>query len=75
MRNMLRNGTLALALMCSAAFVANPSFAVEPDTEPPARPELVAPQADLPDFQLEWACCDDQTAADGHAPDVAVVDD
>ena len=74
MRNMLRNGAFALALMGSAAFLANPSFAVEPDTDSPAGPELVAP-ADLPDFQLDWACCDDQTANDGDAQDVIVVED
>ena len=73
MRNMLRNGTLALALVGSAAFLANPSFAV--DTEPPAGPELVAPHADLPDFQLDWACCDDQTVNDRDAPNVIVVED
>jgi hypothetical protein len=74
MRNMLRNGALALALMGSA-FLANPSFAVEADTDPPVEPELVSPDADLPDFQLDWACCDDQTAIDGDVPDVAVVED
>jgi hypothetical protein len=75
MRNMLRNDTLALALIGSAAFLANPSFGVEPDTDPPAGPELVAPHADLPDFQLDWACCDDQTANDVDTPDVVVLDD
>ena len=75
MRDMLQNGTLALALMGSAAFLANPSFAVEPDTDPPDGPELVAPYGDLPDFQLDWACCDDQTVNDGDAPDVVVVED
>ena len=47
MRNMLRNGALALALMGSTAFLANPSFALEPDPDPPDGPE--------PDFQLDWA--------------------
>jgi hypothetical protein len=74
MRNMLRNGTFALALMGSAAFLANPSFAVEPDTD--QREELQAQaRQEIPDFQLEWACCDDQTANNVHAPDVVVVDD
>ena len=72
MRNMLRNGALALALMGSTAFLANPSFALDPDPNPPDGPELVAPPADLPDFQLEWACCDDQTANDRDAPDIVV---
>ena len=74
MINMLRNGTLALALMGSAAFLANPSFAVEFDTNRPAGPE-VAPHADLQNFQLDWVCCDDQTVNDGGAPDVVVVED
>ena len=67
MRNMLRNGALALALMGSTAFLANPSFALEPDPDPPDGPE--------PDFQLDWACCDDQTANDRDAPDIVVVED
>jgi hypothetical protein len=75
MRNMLRNATLALALLGSAAFLAYSSFAVEPDTDPPDGPELVAPLADLPDFQLDWACCDDQTANNSDAPHVVVVED
>ena len=75
MRNMLRNGALALALMGSTAFLANPSFALEPAPDPPDGPELVAPPADLPDFQLDWACCDDQTANDRDAPDIVVVED
>ena len=70
----LRNGTVALAVMCSAAFLASQSSAVEPEIDPPAKHELVAPHADLPDFQLEWACCDDRTAAEGEAADVAVVE-
>jgi hypothetical protein len=72
MRNMLRNATLALALVGSAAFLANPSFAVVPDTDPPVGPET---HAALPDFQLDWACCDDQTANNGDAPDAGVVEE
>jgi hypothetical protein len=60
MRNLLRNRAFALALG-GVAFLANPSFAVEPDTQPPAGPKLVAPHANVPDFQLDWACCDDVT--------------
>jgi hypothetical protein len=52
---------------------ANPSFALGPDPDPPDGPELVAPPADLPDFQLDWACCDDQTANDRDAPDIVVL--
>ena len=75
MRDMLQNGTLALALMGSAAFLANPSFALESDNDPPAGPEVVAPHGDLPNFQLDWVCCDDQTVNDRDAPDVIVVED
>jgi hypothetical protein len=54
----LRSSTLALALLGSAAFVATPSFAVEPDVDSPAGPELPAPRTDRPDFQQ-----DDQSGA------------
>ncbi len=46
------------ALLASALFLATPAFAVEPDTDLPAGPELPAPRADRPDFQR-----DDQTGA------------
>lgn len=58
MKTSLRTGTLALALLGSAAFLSAPSFAVEPDVDSPAGPELPAPRYDRPDFQL-----DDQTGA------------
>ena len=70
---------MALALLSSAAFLATPSFAVEPDVDSPAGPELPAPRTDRPDFQQ-----DDQTGAiiDPEAegaepvspPDVVIVD-
>ena len=72
-RNLLRNGTFALAMIGSAAFLVNPSFGAEPDSDSPVVPALVA--SDLPDFQLDWACCDDRTANDVDAPDVVVLDD
>jgi hypothetical protein len=43
MRMKLRNSTLALALLSSAPFLATPSFAVDPDVDSPAGPELPAP--------------------------------
>jgi hypothetical protein len=46
------------ALLASALFLATPAFAVEPDTDSPAGPELPAPRAESPDFQR-----DDQTGA------------
>ena len=58
MRMSLRSSTLALALLGSAAFLATPSFAVEPDVDSPAGPELPAPRTDRPDFQQ-----DDQSGA------------
>jgi hypothetical protein len=48
----------AAALLGSALLLAPPAFAVEPDTDSPAGPELPAPRADRPDFQR-----DDQTGA------------
>jgi hypothetical protein len=58
MSHSLRTTSLALALLGSAAFLATPTFAVEPDTDSPAGPELPAPRMDRPDFQR-----DDQTGA------------
>jgi hypothetical protein len=58
MRTSLRTSTLALALLGSAAFLTTPSFAVEPDVDSPAGPELPAPRTDRPDFQH-----DDQSGA------------
>lgn len=55
--SIMRNGSFALALVGSAALLATPSFAVEPDVDSPAGPELPAPR-DHPDFQP-----DDQTGA------------
>src|SRR4029453_6169542 len=48
----------AVALLLGAASIATPAFAVEPDVDSPAGPELPAPRYDRPDFQF-----DDQTGA------------
>jgi hypothetical protein len=53
MRISLRTGTLAFALLASAALLAPQSFAVEPDVDSPAGPELPAPRTDRPDFQQD----------------------
>ena len=53
----MRTVTLALALLTSAAFLPGYSFAIEPDVDSPAGPELAAPTA-RPDFQQ-----DDQAGA------------
>ena len=56
--NTSRDSALTLALFVSAALVATPLFALEPDIDLPAGPELPAPRYDRPDFQF-----DDQTGA------------
>jgi hypothetical protein len=77
----VKNGMLALAFIGSAAFLATPSFATEPDVDSPAGPELPAPRYDRPDFQY-----DDQTGAPrerdiegterlGEAPEVVIPND
>ena len=50
--NTVHNSTLTLALVASAALLASPSFALEPDTDSPAGPELPAPRYDRPNFLL-----------------------
>ena len=54
----IKKGALAVALLGSAAFLSTPSFAVEPDVDSPAGPELPAPRYARPDFQF-----DDQAGA------------
>jgi hypothetical protein len=56
--NTMRNMALALALVTCAAVPSTPTFAVEPDVDSPAGPELPAPRTDRPDFQQ-----DDQSGA------------
>lgn len=53
MRTALRMGMVTLALVGSAAFLPAPSFAVEPDVDSPAGPELPAPRINRPDFQQD----------------------
>jgi hypothetical protein len=48
----------ALTLVSGLSFLGTPSFAVEPDVDSPAGPELPAPRTDRPDFQQ-----DDQSGA------------
>ena len=59
-----RKSALALALLGSTAFFATPSFAVEPDVDSAAGPELPAPRI-RPDFQT-----DDQAGASKLVPQV-----
>jgi hypothetical protein len=77
----VKHGILGLALVSSAAFLATPAFAVEPDVDSPAGPELPAPRYDRPDFQY-----DDQAGAPrepdiegtdrlGAAPEIIIPDD
>jgi hypothetical protein len=80
----LAKSTAALALLGSALLLGTSAFAVEPDVDSPAGPELPAPRTDRPDFQR-----DDQTGAvidpreegadpsppaPAAAPDVVIID-
>jgi hypothetical protein len=51
-------GAVALVLFGSVVLLGTPTFAVEPDVDSPAGPELPAPRTDRPDFQQ-----DDQAGA------------
>ena len=64
--SILRKCALAIALLGNAAFLATPSFAVEPDVDSAAGPELPAPRT-VPDFQK-----DDQDGASKLVPQVEV---
>jgi hypothetical protein len=55
--SIIRHGAIALVLLGASA-ASTPTFAVEPDVDSPAGPELPAPRTDRPDFQQ-----DDQTGA------------
>ena len=74
----LRNGAFTLGILGSMVLLGTRSFAVEPDVDSPAGPELPAPRYDRPDFQY-----DDQTGAprerdiegtDSSVPDVVIVE-
>jgi hypothetical protein len=54
----IRTAALVFTLASSVTLLGTPSFAVEPDTDSPAGPELPAPRTDRPDFQQ-----DDQSGA------------
>jgi len=58
MKTTFRRAALAVTLIGSVTCLGTPSFAVEPDTDSPAGPELPAPRTDRPDFQQ-----DDQAGA------------
>jgi hypothetical protein len=77
----VKHGIVGLALLGSAALLVTPAFAVEPDVDSPAGPELPAPRYDRPDFQY-----DDQAGAPlerdiegtdrlGAAPEIIIPDD
>ena len=68
----LSTATLALALAASAA-LPNPAFAVEPEKDSTAEPPLISPHADLPDFQINWTCCDDATLPEVSADNEPVI--
>jgi hypothetical protein len=55
--NIAKYSVLSLAFL-GGAVITTPTFAVEPDTDSPAGPELPAPRVDRPDFQE-----DDQAGA------------
>ena len=82
MTTRLTTGAFALILVSSAALIGTPAFAVEPDVDSPAGPELPAPRTDRPDFQQDnqpGALLDPQEeGADptppGADPDVVIVE-
>ena len=47
----VRKYSLALAVLGTVALLSFPSYAVEPDVDSPAGPQLPAPRTDRPDFQ------------------------
>ena len=78
MTNRLIKSAFALALLGAAA-LAPPAFAVEPDVDSPAGPELPAPRTDRPDFQQDsqaGALLDPEAegADPGVDPDVVIVE-
>lgn len=78
MTNRLIESAFALALL-GVAVLAPPAFAVEPDVDSPAGPELPAPRTDRPDFQQDdqaGAVIDPEAegADPGVAPDVVIVE-
>lgn len=76
MRMGFKTATSTLALL-GIVTLTTPSFAVEPDTDSPAGPELPAPRTDRPDFQQDdqsGAVIDPQTeGADPRPPSAELV--
>jgi hypothetical protein len=58
MSTRLASSACALVFLSTVVMVGTPAFAVEPDVDSPAGPELPAPRTDRPDFQQ-----DDQSGA------------
>ena len=79
MSTRLTNSTCALVFLGGLVMVGTPAFAVEPDVDSPAGPELPAPRSDRPDFQQDdqaGAIIDPEAegAEPGVAPDVVIVE-
>ncbi len=75
----IARGALALTLLGSLTLLGTPTFAIEPDVDSPAGPELPAPRTDRPDFQQDdqaGAVIDPATegANPGVAPDVVIIE-
>jgi hypothetical protein len=73
----IRTAALAFTLVSSVTLLGTPSFAVEPDTDSPAGPELPAPRTDRPDFQQDdqsGAVIDPQTEGADPSPPSAYVE-
>jgi hypothetical protein len=75
----LANSACALVFLGSVIVIGTPAFAVEPDVDSPAGPELPAPRTDRPDFQQDdqsGAIIDPEAegAEPGVAPDVVIVE-
>jgi hypothetical protein len=78
MSKRLANSACALVFLSGIAMSGTPAFAVEPDVDSPAGPELPAPRSDQPDFQQDdqtGAVVDPKTegAEPGVAPDIVIV--
>ncbi len=79
MKTRIARGALALTLFGSVALLGTPTFAVEPDVDSPAGPELPAPRTANPDFQQDdqaGAVIDPETegANPSFAPDVVIIE-
>ena len=75
----IASGTFALTLLGSVTLLGTPTFAIEPDVDSSAGPELPAPRTADPDFQQDdqsGAVIDPETegANPGVAPDVVIIE-